>query len=595
MNPDEPRPRIITPRKRGFVDRWIIAVRDTVAISEHGELLTDPAAFASANEGHVWIVDDPAWVLHTMIAAHGEHPDFNYQIVTSEGAEDVRMVKSRITRFGFRCRHAKDDPARDACPYRRRRAMHTVWSPADLSPTPGKILTDYSHASLLELATDIRAWCKDENVPLPSTLAGIANALLRDERFWPDPRGRVPRATNENVRRFLPGVYSELRAPRGKRHHAVSLDQRTAYHIAAQEVPTPDPTSLFARGYFNVPETAPLWTVPGEALYERTIRQPGIIYAQVEVLPLRTHQIRPPAVQDPGRYRVAIWTNELPVCTANGVRIEGITAAWTATRVDEGIPLYGAYAVTQITAASAFRKRWLKPTLHAVYGLLATRPRRVKIGHLRGKSPNRTVARIGFGHEFPVAQADLGVIQPITANVATLGVLQSEIRQRSLVLAKQLMEAGATVLHIHADGLHVEGEIPLIPDTWKIEPLSNLEYLDSQSWTADEGDTLPGRDQAMRVDIIRHRARVLSDSAPPRRRWWMPTDWIAVDVPEDNDDMPQLYWPDGRKRSYVNYPESRGHRTHRNRSTTRDRDGSTRNLQREEPPTSLRASEENEH
>lgn len=570
MNPDEPRPRIVNPRVRGYVHRFIIAVREGIAVDEFGEVITDPAGFASDNEGHIWIVDDPAWVLTIMIAEHGEHPCFNYQIVTSEDDAPVRVVKSRVTRFGFRCKHAKDDPARATCLYRRRRAMHSVWSPADLSPQPGKLLTDYSHKSLLDLAVDIREWCKQENIPLPSTLAGIANALLRDPRFWPDPRGRVPRATNENVRRFLPGVYSELRAHRGQSHNATSLDQRTAYHIAAQEVPTPDPTSLFARGYFNIPEKSPLWALPGTELYDRTIRQPGIVYVQVEVTHLRTHHARPPAVHKSGRYRCALWTNEIALCEANGVTIEGITAAWTSTRPDEGLPRYGAFAARQITEASEFRKRWLKPTLHALYGLLATRPRRVKIGHLRGTSPNEAVARIGFGYEFPVRQADLGVIQPPTANVATLGVLQSEIRKRSLQLARYLMEAGATVLHIHADGLHVEGPMPLIPDGWKVEPLTRLEYLDDHSWVAEEGDCLPGRDARARVELARHEVRLMSYHTPdPDTIPALPDSWAPSSAPaigpimehghflstEEYEDANPLQWPDAEKRAYVHYPD----------------------------------------
>lgn len=565
MNIDEPRPKVVTPRKRGYVHRWIIAVRSELAISEHGEIIDDPATFAAANEGHVWIVDDPAWLLNVMVAAHGTHLDFNYQIITSEDDSPVRFVKSRVTRFGFRCKHEKGTPEHDACEYRRRRAMHTVWSPSDMSPNPGKLLTDFTHGSLLELATDIRDWCEGENIPLPSTLAGIANSLLRDERFWPEPRGRVPRATNENVRRFLPGVYSDFKGERGRRYHAVSLDQRTAYHVAAQQIATPDPTTLFARGYFNTPDKCPIWAEPGTVLYDRTINQAGIVYVQVSVYPLRSNQVRPPAVKDAGRYRCALYTNEVELCEDNGVKIEGITAAWTSTRSDSGLPLYGAYAEKQIEAASFLRKRWLKPTLHALYGLLATRPRHVKIGHLRGSAKTDAIARIGFGHEFPVKQADLGVIQPITANVAMLGVLQSEIRARSLRLARTLMEAGANVLHIHADGLHVEGEIPLIPNEWRIEGLSELEYLDGSSWISREKDCLPGRTQETRMEIIRHRAKIIHNS--PHRDWEIPEQWVATEThvaPEDLDEP--LYWPDGTRRSYVNYPEKLRTPTNRNES-----------------------------
>lgn len=476
-------------------------------VTEDGEVIQSPTMFASSMPSHIWIVDDPVTLLTTMVDAFGDVEDFNYQIVTSEDDTDgPRMVRSRLTRFGFRCRHEGDE--RDACPWRRRHVgLHLVWTPSDLSPNPGKLLPDRTHASMLALATDIRDWCRDQDLPVSTTLAGIANSLMRDKRFWPDARGRVPRATNENVRRFLPGVYAELRANDMRSHDVIALDQRTAYHVVATQVPAPDPTTLFARGYFNEPQTSPLWALPGDPLYARTIGQPGIVYAQVDVQHLRKHQTRPPAVADAGRYRVALWTNEIAHCEANGVTITGLVAAWTANLPDAGLPAYGHFAQAELAKADDFRKRWLKPTLHALYGLFGVRPRKLAIGHLRGNG-EEDIARMGFGHEFPVHNAKLGTVSAPTANVATLGVLQSEIRRRSLALASQLSEEGFTVLHIHADGVHVEGDrLPLLPDEWRIEGLTNLRYLDKSSWISDERDCLPGRDERMRVDLRRRLAR----------------------------------------------------------------------------------------
>jgi hypothetical protein len=365
----------------------------------------------------------------------------------------------------------------------------------------------FTHRPIVTLIDGLLVSEDGELIASPTTLAGLANGLLRDARFWPEARGRVPRATNENVRKYLPGVYAELHGDTFKQYTAISLDQRTAYHVVATEVPAPDPTSLFARGYFNEPETSPLWAIPGDELFERTIRQPGLVFAQVQVHHARRHQFRPPAVANPGRYRVAIWTNEIDYITSQGVTIEGLTAAWTANLADEGLPRYGEFAQAELARASEYRKRWLKPTLHALYGLFGVRPRRLKIGHLRGEGKDRTVARLGFAHEFPVANADLGTVTAPTANVATLGVLQSEIRRRSLELARDLSERGMTVLHIHADGVHVEGDSPpLVPANWKIEGLTRLHYVDRSSWVAAERDCLPGRDERMRAEVRRRQA-----------------------------------------------------------------------------------------
>lgn len=463
------------------------------------------------------MVDDPAGILTLMLNMYRDNLDFQYQIVTSEDDTDgPRFVKSRLTRFGFRCQHT--DTERVACPWRSKTGMHVVWSPSDLSPTPNRILPTRDHTSFLTLATDIRNWCRDENIPLTSTLAGLANALLRDARFWPDARGRVPRATNENVRKYLPGVHSDLFGAPGNVYRAIALDQRRAYHVAATETPTPDPTTLFARGYFNEPETSPLWCLPTSELYQRTVRQPGLVYAQVEVKHRRKHQYRPPAVKEPGRYRCAIWTNELAYIETLGVRIEGLTAAWTSNLPDTGLPIYGEWAQGQLEAASENRRRWLKPTLHALYGLLAVRPRKLSIGHYRGGGKVATVARIGFGHEFPINNAELGSVTSTTTNVAMLGVLQSEIRKRTLELAGELSQNGFTVLHVHADGLHVDGDqLPILDNRWTVEGRTHLMYHDRVSWTSDEQQTLPGRDERTRHELRRRQARAILDAGKDMR------------------------------------------------------------------------------
>lgn len=487
---------------------------DGIAMTEDGEVLESLPMFAASMPSHIWMVDDAVTLLTIMMDMFADHPDFNYQIVTSEDDTDgPRFVRSRLTRFGFTCHHEGDERAK--CPWRRHVGMHIVWTPSDLSPTPNRILPQRTRRGFLELATDIRAWCQEQNLPVTTSLAGIANSLIRDERFWPEARGRVPRATNENLRQYLPGVYSELQGDTYRTYNVISLDQRAAYHVAATEVAAPDPTTLFARGYYNLPDTGPVWCNPDDPLYHRTMQQPGLIYAIVDVQPLRKHQTRPPAVAAAGHYRAALWTNEVQHAEANGVTVKGLIAAWTSNLPDVGLPHYGTFAQGELARASALRRRWLKPTLHALYGLFGVRPRRLSIGHYRGRG-KEAIARLGFAHEFPVHNAELGSVTGPTANVATLGTLQSEIRRRSLSLATELSRQGATVLHIHADGVHIEAtNLPLIPPHWKIESLNRLHYIDKNSWTADERDCLPGRDERMRVEARRRAARAPRGSEEP--------------------------------------------------------------------------------
>ena len=223
----------------------------------------------------MWVTIDPVSLLLTLQGAFGDIPAFTYQLIESAevaGSVEGAYVDStaRLTRFGFKCRCSKEHKAEHGCtcgnPPRRKDALHIVWSPGDMSRNPAGYIEQYTHGGLLKFGIDVRDWCKEQNVPLPTSLAGIANALLRDPRFWPEARGRVPKATNERTREYLPGVYSQLLARTRVRHQAVAIDQRTAYHRAAQEVATPDPTTLFARGYFTQPDTGPLWAVRGEGV-----------------------------------------------------------------------------------------------------------------------------------------------------------------------------------------------------------------------------------------------------------------------------------------------------------------------------------------
>jgi hypothetical protein len=514
----------IKPRRTGYVHREIVTVtrevigwdvngevvEGQVGTTEHGDRFTNLPVFAAAYDPCVWVTVDTAALLKTMLARFKDHPAFNYQIIhsTEVEVEGAYMENAaRLTRFGFNSKKAREHGLRN-------KAMHTVWSPGDMARSPGDYLDGYTREDLLKFGTNVRDWCMEHDIPLPTALSGIGAALLRDARFWPHARGRVPRVTNENLRPHLPGVYSELRSDTSSTHHAMAIDQRQAYHRAAQTVKIPDPTTLYARGYFSAatePST-PLWAVPGDGVFERTMSQPGMVLCQVSVRPIRTHESRPPGVTKPGRYRTALWTNEVAFAEEQGVTIEGIVAAWTSPDSDHGLAHYGRWAQERISEADEYRKRWLKPTLHGVYGLLAMRTRKVTIGHLRGKG-ERGLFTLGSGHEFPVRKKELPMLPSATTNVAALGTLQAEIRQRSLKMARALSAEGVEVLHIHADGIHVEGDLPLLTDEWSIKPLTNLTYLDRVSWTSDERDVLPGRDVHERIELRNHLRRMHQNAA----------------------------------------------------------------------------------
>lgn len=489
----------VKPRRGGYKHRDIIVVVDGVGLTENGEVIEDLIDFAMRKDSHIFMVSDPAHLLNTMLKSHA--PDFNYQLVDSRESDVpagcATMSNPRLTRFGWNKTGGRGRSTMKG--KRKGKGMHIVWSIMDMMRDPTNVLGTGTPGDMLHFAKDVRDWCKEYNLPLPTALSGIASSLLRDERFYPEARGRVPRATNERVRPFLPGVYSELRAkPYRTIPAAVSLDQRRAYHKAAQAVPLPDPNTLFARGYFQVPDDAPLWCGKGDMVYNRTVDQPGLVLARATSRITHKHETRPPAINYTGTRDVYLWTNEINLCETTGLQIEGLIAAWTSTNKDHGLARYGAWAEEAIDNASPYRSKWLKPTLHAAYGLLGARARDLHIAHRLGRAA-AALYLIG-GHSFPVHETVLPNTAPPTTNVPALGVLQAEIRASTMKLANDLIMEGVDVLHVHADGIHVNGKLPLLNlDDWSIEPRTNLHYLDRVSWLADEGDTLPGRDQQQRL------------------------------------------------------------------------------------------------
>ena len=193
----------VKPRRTGYTHRDVIALIDGVAVNEHGEIHHDIPLLAKTARAAVWVTIDPVSLLLTLQGAFGDIPAFTYQLIESAevaGSIEGAYVDStaRLTRFGFKCRCSKEHKAGHGCtcgnPPRRKDALHIVWSPGDMSRNPAGYIEQYTHGGLLKFGIDVRDWCKEQNVPLPTSLAGIANALLRDPRFWPEARGRVPRA-----------------------------------------------------------------------------------------------------------------------------------------------------------------------------------------------------------------------------------------------------------------------------------------------------------------------------------------------------------------------------------------------------------------
>jgi hypothetical protein len=508
--------RTIKPRTRGFTFmRLAVATPDGI-VDEDGELHSDIPAYVKRAEPTAFITIDPSAFLGELDDCYNLHPHWRFtlaRIVADKGTMSMSRVK--LTTFGFRA--CKTPAERADCPLccgglsSRKQRLHQCWDPRSMSPTPvHKMIGDASITSLLQWGIDVRTWAQEQDLELRVALSGYGSQLLRDPRFYPEPRRRVPRATNERVRPALPGNLVRLVSvePGPLSRNVTSIDQRSAHHRIAQSIALPDANTLFARGYFNDPENGKIWARRGTRLYERTINQPGLVYVIATSRLTAPNEFRLLAQNFTGQRGIYLWTNTVPFLESTGTRIDGIVAAWTSTTTDSGLSQYGNWAQSQIESASPARKRWLKPLLHSTYGLLAARPRPLQIGHNGRTNAGKHSTFLLGTRTFPVTERTMSNWQPVFVNVAQRGMIEAETQLRSLRMAQELTDAGCEITHIHTDGLHVVGELPLLPDTWDIKGLTDVTYIDNVSWIARERECLPGRDARERVEIIRHHANI---------------------------------------------------------------------------------------
>lgn len=508
--------RTVTPRSRTYRHMFMVSSSPVNTedgthhelVTEEGEYHAQAADYFADAEPTIVITLDASSLLAHLHQAFGEHPGWRYTMYKthSDYGDKGSVSRVKLTTFGFRG------------PGFRKQRLHQCWDARSFSPdVSARFLSGSGHADLLAWATDVRSWARDNNLELRNAFAGYGAQLLRDPRFYPDPRRRVPRATNESVRSALPGNLITLHAPDKARPYTVTcVDQVRAHHRIVQELTLPSSNHLFARGYFNDPENAEeYWTRPGDVLYDHIRRRHhGLLYVELNTrvtspseeglrLPLQDHQ---------GTKRAFVWTNQLTFLESTGTQIEGVYAAWTSTSVDDGLSRYGKWAENQIVQSSPTRRQWLKPLLHSTYGLLAARPRPLEVGH---NSPNPNGTFLMGVREFFVKGVKLDTVSPVFVNVVQRGMIEAETQLRSLRMARTLTDAGCKILHVHSDGLHVQGDLPLLPASWSVSELTDVIYFDRVSWVSHERVCLPGRDSRVRHEEVLHYGRLL-DAAQAR-------------------------------------------------------------------------------
>lgn len=374
---------------------------------------------------------------------------------------------------------------------------------------------------------DLREWCHANDLHPSPTAGGLGGQLLRDPRWYPDPRRKVPRATNALARPNLPGNYYKLYWPEHTPVNATYIDMSSSHHQAAATISFPSSDHLYARGDFRTTETTEttvsrerLWAPVGTERYKRTIRSFGLLRLQLNVPALKPTQFPPPYMETAGRRVAYVFSNEIPLILALGAEIEGIAAAWTSYERDTGLNGYAQWALTEIATMSPERKRWCKIVLLSTYGNLAAKARVTEYAY-------RT-AGAGIPREYPAGPHLLAArahvseteLEVPTVNVVHRGMIEAEQRRVVLDMARHLTETGHTVIAIYADAIMVKAgpALPLLPPPWRVDAhLTRLRFATPTSFTSNERTRLPGitREDAerwRRITSIRPRRRVQSEA-----------------------------------------------------------------------------------
>lgn len=467
-------------------------VRDHWPRDTEGKPRTTPIMFVCHN---------PHKVFQRLHEAFKNDPEWNarFSVNTSERFHldgKVREAKTKNTRdirigfFGFRTSS------------RKTKYFHPV-SPFDfMDDFKGYGEDDWpEYIRLYHWGGSVRKWMQKHNLRFTVTRGGLSSQLLRDERFYPEARRKVPKLTNENARSALPGnFYAMAEDSIGKMYAGVFLiDQQNAHHYAAETVALPDANTLYARGRFASQADKP-FVREKRVGYETLIGEHGLFRVRVWI-PKHFGGMVPPWNTQHGLTDLYLFSNELLMAQELGMEIRHISYAWTSRDRDEGLAKYAQWAQREVSDNPEHRQ-WLKPTLLSAYGILGVRPRIMESAFWQSKKGERFRYLLGPTPIMMQRMRTSKEIQPGIANLIHRGMIEAETRKLSIQLARQLENEGHTVIAIHADAVLVKDEgqqLPLLPPPWRVKDrLTTFQALDQVSFHSDTVTVLPGRKRAKR-------------------------------------------------------------------------------------------------
>lgn len=372
----------------------------------------------------------------------------------------------------------------------------------------------------------VRDFCDDAGIEVRCTAGAIAGQFLTDPRFYPNARRKVPRATNDRVREFLPGNYYSLTVvPKGEDEYtAYYFDQHSAHHYHASRLALPHSDELYAYGrYMDVARCVFNGVWDGFCgLYCCDLRVPLDRTTPRWLRDWLHHSIGESSILEK-RY---VYSNELPHLYDHGYTVVGVRAAWGSHKRDIGLNKYARWAMQTLDEHPG--QPWLKRLLLATYGVLATTPKDHLSLYARAKKGDIASVRIGSevftGHKIQQRVK----LEPRIANVLHRGMIEAACRSDSIGFATQLEGQGYRVLSIYSDAVIVEVNddlpVPALPDPWRLKrTLHHLQFINQQAYKSAEESKIPG---GVGREILKYIQQSKGHAPRPRNPKWAKTEQI---------------------------------------------------------------------
>ncbi len=529
----------VKPLKRGFTERpTYFVIRDEI-LTPQGELYPRTelhGLFAGQTEIGRWVTRDSGHLVSELDQVFHDTPRWNFtatdvpvrQGYDSKGRERI-IVMSRAYRAGWR---AGDKSNGDCAPSRYHEIIDVDFL---LTAHP---MHEFTLTEIVERFRDVEDFCRTWNLPLATSKGKLGRDLLRHPMFFKRERRKVPRATNDNVRKYgLDGNHYSIPdgAAIGLKHDTVVQYDMTKAHptvVAENLVTLPDSDGFYARGYYHEAmerkEFIP-WILPGTNKYKRvTDSYLGAYIVCIDDVDLedgwhisQNLDLAPSWIRNPRDSKrfigkandglvLFVGHNEFHLLERYGCSVRFIAGGWLSSVPDREMVRLSRWIIEQLESASDLRKSWLKPALLAVYGGLATTPSRQSFSFahaIKGKP-----APITLSHRLPPVDGfrtgTSKLTEPATNHVMQRALIESQTTLETLETAVLLRRSGFAPIHIYADCVYAlpprdwNGQAPELPG-WKVAIHTNFTSVHSHAVRSDQEVKLPG---------IAHQDRALADA-----------------------------------------------------------------------------------